>query len=73
MDEDGGVTPVADEPADRLPGPTPVRRRGLRRIAAALAIVVALVAGASSCVGQLGRNDDHVGPTSVRPDARPRS
>ena len=36
-------------------------------------VAAALLLGTSGCVGQLGRNDDHVGPTSVRPDARPRS
>jgi hypothetical protein len=40
----------------------------------AIAIVGALLTvGSSGCVGQLSRNDDHVGPTSVRPDARPHS
>jgi hypothetical protein len=35
-----------------------------------LAGAVIVVAVATGCVGQRSRNDDHVGPSSFRPDAR---
>ena len=49
-------------------GPHHAGRFGRPATAALLALIAAsLTVG---CVGQLGRNDDHVGPNSPRPDAR---
>ena len=41
-----------------------------RQSVGAVLVTLALASVATGCVGQLGRNDDHVGPTSPRPDAR---
>jgi hypothetical protein len=43
------------------------RRRAPARRAAGLGLALVVTTG---CVGQPSRNDDHVGPTSYRPDAR---